>query len=182
MREHCWADNTIKARRSQWKKYYSFCSEYKLEPLPASPETVCLYITYLARKCCYVTIENYVSGLWALHDFWGFSHVKSSMFLIKSTLMGAKRLLGCETVHAPPLSPHDMKKLFRKLDMNKYADLQLWCAITLAYRCLLRVSHIVSSPHVMRVQDVSFSDTVGCEDLLVQNHSVQGTVSGNTHR
>ena len=157
VREHCWADNTIKTRRSQWNKFFKFCIEFHLEPLPASPETVCLYITFLVRSCCYVTIANYISGLWALHDFWGFRHVESSMFLIKSTLMGAKRLLGCETVQAPPLSPQDLKKLWLKLDMNKFSDLQLWAAITLAYRCLLRVSHLVTSPHMLQVKDISFT-------------------------
>lgn len=172
MREHCWADNTIKTRRSQWKKYFKFCIEFGMEPLPASPETVCLFITYLARTCCYITIANYISGLWALHDFWGFKHVESSMFIIKATLMGAKRLLGCETVQAPPLSPEDMKKLWLQLDMNVFGDLQLWCAITLAYRCLLRVSHITTSPHNMKVKDVSF-DSTGIDVTVRSSKTIQ---------
>ena len=55
----CWAVNTHKARRSQWRRYDAFCSEFGLTPLPASPETVCLHVTYLSRTCCYVTIKNY---------------------------------------------------------------------------------------------------------------------------
>ena len=155
----CWSVNTHKARRSQWRRYDRFCMDYGLIPLPASTETVCLYITYLARSCCYVTIKNYISGLWALHDYWGTPHVDPSVFLIKSTMTGAKRLLGCETVQAEPLSPQDMIKLYKCLDISNPKDLQLWCALTVAYRCLLRVSHITTSPHTIKAGDVRFTSS-----------------------
>ena len=141
--------------------------EYELKTLPADPETVCLFIIFLARTCCYVTIQNYVSGLWALHDYWGIKHVDSSMFLIKSTMKGAKRLLGCQTVQAPPLFPQDMVRIWRVMNLDNFYDLQLWCAITVAYRCLLRVSHVTTSPHTLLVGDVTF--TPGGMDITVRS-------------
>ena len=95
LRELCWSENTKKSRKSQWRKYFQFCEDFRLVPLPADVETVGLYITHLSKRCCYVTIINYVSGLWALHDFWGIPHLDPSVFIIKATLKGAKRLLGC---------------------------------------------------------------------------------------
>ena len=159
VRDMCWSLNTHKARCSQWRRYFSFCKEFNLRPLPAVSETIGLYITFLARDCCYVTIKNYISGVWALHDYYGVEHIESSSFIIQSTMKGAKRLLGCETVQAPPLNPQDMVKLFKVLNLNKFEDLQLWCAITIAYRCLLRVSHITESPHTIRKQDIVFTDS-----------------------
>ena len=157
MRDLCWSANTHKSRRSQWKKFFKFCQEYSLCPLPASPDTVGLYITYLTRSCCYVTIENYLSGIWALHDYWGFEHVDPTVFIIRATLRGAKRLLGCESTQATPISPSDLQKMYSVLDLSKFKDYQLWCAIILAYRCLLRVGHVTVSPHSMLVKDLHFN-------------------------
>ena len=159
VREQCWADNTWKARKSQWRRYHLFCEDFRLTPLPAAAETIGLYITFLARKCCYVTICNYVSGVWALHDYWGIPHVDATTFLISSTLRGAKRLLGCESIQAPPLSPKDMGRIWYSMDLNKLCDVQFWCALTIMYRCLLRVSHVVTSPHTMKVKDLRWTDT-----------------------
>ena len=153
----CWSSNTHKARKSQWKKYFGFCKDFGLIALPADAETIGLYITYLARTCCYVTIQNYVSGIWALHDYWGFKHPDPATFIIRATLKGAKRLLGCESKQATPLSPKDLKKLYAALNMSNFEDYQLWCAIVLAYRCLLRVSHVTLSPHSLRAQDLVFN-------------------------
>ena len=153
----CWSDNTWKARRSQWKRYTEFCAKFGLTPIPADVETIGLYITYLARDCCYVTIINYMSGVWALHDYWGEPHVDHNTFIIRSTLLGAKRLLGCESVQSDPLSPAQMKLLYEKLNLSVFTDLQFWCALCLMFRCLLRVSHVVASPHVMRVKDLKWT-------------------------
>ena len=133
VRDKCWSDNTWKSRKSQWKRFFGFCSEFGLTPLPADVETIGLYVTFLARDCCYVTIANYISGVWALHDYWGVAHVDPTAFLVRSTLLGAKRLLGCESVQADPLSPEQLLLIYKVLDMNLFSDLQFWCAIVLMY-------------------------------------------------
>ena len=172
IRDLCWSDNTWKSRKSQWKRYYDFCTEFALLPLPADAETIGLYVTYLARKCCYVTIMNYISGVWALHDYWGVKHVDPTTFIIRSTLLGAKRLLGCESVQADPLSPEQMQRLYRALDMSIFKDLQFWCAMCVMYRCLLRISHIVVSPHTMKVKDLTWT-TDGIDVCIRSSKTIQ---------
>ena len=157
MRSHCWSLNTWKTKKSQWKRYMDFCNGFRLTPMPADAETIGLYITHLAKKCCYVTIINYVSAVWALHDHWGVPHIDATTFLISSTLRGAKRLLGCESTPSDPLSPAQMRAIWSQLDMNVYSDLQFWTALCVMYRCLLRVSHVVASAHCMRVKDISWT-------------------------
>ena len=167
VKDKCWSENTHKARASQWRRYFGFCDEFNLVALPADVETVGLYITFLARKVCYVTIINYISGLWALHDYWGIPHVDPQIFLIRATLKGAKRLLGCETVQVDPLSPIDLQAIFRLLNVQEFRDLQFWCAVCLMYRCLLRVGHIVASPHTMLVKDIRW--TTGGMDVIIRS-------------
>ena len=154
VRSRCWSDNTWKSRKSQWKRYNDFCTEFDLVPIPADVETVGIYIVYLSRTCCYVTIANYISGVWALHDHWGVPHIDPTSFILRSTLQGAKRLLGCESVQSDPLSPEQMKMIWAVLDLSVCADVQFWTALCLMYRCLLRVSHVVASPHTIRNKDI----------------------------
>ena len=90
MKDQCWADNSKKAYKSRWKKYYDFCSEYSFTPIPADVTVVCLYITHLMDTLSFVSIKNYISSLWVLHDYMGVDHVQPDSFLVKATLNGAK--------------------------------------------------------------------------------------------
>ena len=156
LKEQCWAPNSKTAYKSRWKRYYSFCGEFGFVPLPASVMTICLYITHLTKTVSFVTIKNYVSSVWVLHDCEGVSHVDPEHFQIKSTMAGAKRVLGNATRQVDPLLPADMLQLFKALDMRVWADFVFWCALILCYRCLLRVSHVAVSPHTLRVKDLYF--------------------------
>ena len=117
---------------------------------------VCLYITHLVKTVCFVTIKNYISSLWVLHDIMGMEHVDPEDFLIKCTITGAKRVLGSATRQVDPLTPQDLLKIYAVLKMDSWTDFTFWCALTLCYRCLLRVSHVTASPHTMRIKDIRF--------------------------
>lgn len=109
----CWAASTWKSRQSQLRRYFKFCHSYKLQPLPASVDTVCLYVTYLSSQVKYKTICNYVSALWALHNYFGFPPSAKGSFLVQCTLQGAQRLLGDSTLSADPILPEDLFKMYR---------------------------------------------------------------------
>ena len=167
MREQCWADNSKRAYKSRWNKYYKFCSDYSFTPLPATVTIVCLYITHLMKTLCFVSLKNYLSSLWILHDFMGLDHIDPDNFLVKSTINGAKRILGSATRQVDPLYPADMMRIYSVLKMSVWADFRIWCALILCYRCLLRASHVSVSPHTMRVKDVSFWE--GGADITIHS-------------
>ena len=167
VRSLCWSDSTIRCKKSQWKQFFKFCAEFELSPLPVDEETVCLYITHLTARVCYVTITQYVSAIWMLHRYLGYAHPDPSCFIIQSTLKGAKRLLGAASLPALPLTPANMISIFRQLDMSILQDLRFWCALVLAFRCLLRVGHLTSSPHVLCVKDVEFNS--GGMDVVIRS-------------
>ena len=144
-----------------------FCELYRLTPLPATVTTMCLYVTYLMRTVCYVTITNYVSSVWVLHDYHGVPHIDPETFMFKSTMKGVKRILGNATRQVDPLMPWDMTRIYRTLDMSSWMDFQFWCAVCVCYRCLLRVSHVSASPHTLRVKDIVF----WCGGMDVMVHS-----------
>ena len=55
-----------------------------------------------------------------------------------------------------PLYPADLVKICCVLDTAIVDDLMYWSALCLSYRCLLRVGHIVSGPHMLCTEDVVF--------------------------
>ena len=88
-----YAASTHKTRTSQWDKYFMFCSNYDLLPLPATEEQVCNYITYLTGSLKYSSIQNYLSGLWYLHKAYGYDTCQGS-FSVFQTMKGSKETPG----------------------------------------------------------------------------------------
>lgn len=167
LRKLCWAGSTWTAYESRWNCYIRFCNEFNCNPLPASVQTVCLYITYLSKKCVYNTITAYVSSIWALHNQLGYEHFNTNNFLFKSTMMGAKRLLGKISTQKDPIMPADLIKIRSVLDVNKPLEAMFWIALTVCYRLVLRVGHVTRSTHCLRVKDILFWE--GGMDVVIRS-------------
>ena len=122
LRDMCWSENSWRVYKSRWSIFCRFCEDFDLEALPASVETVGLYIAYLARDKKYSTVSNYVSTIWVVHDYFGVDHPAPSEFLIRSALRGAKRLIGDQTRQVDPLMPEDLVRMRAVLDLSKAVD------------------------------------------------------------
>ena len=152
------ADSSKSTRRSQWKHYFSFCEEYNQNALPASLDTILLYLAYMASSFKYVSIINYLSAVWVLHKMSGFKHIDSNSFEIYVTLRGIRRTIGDVSKQARPLSVHELLLIYSNLDLRLSEDLALWCAIIMCFRGLFRKSNIVEEGIAVLAQDVSIYD------------------------
>lgn len=123
-------------------------------PVPASVDSICLYITYLTDSLKYSTICNYVSAVWTLHELMGVNPPAKGHFLVKCTMMGARRLLGDYVLSAEPLLPDDLVSMYAHLNHTDLRDLIFWAAICLMFRCLLRVGHVTKSVHCVCRKDL----------------------------
>lgn len=97
------AESSWQTRRAQWRHYYKFCEGLAVQPLPCSYQNLFLYIAFMARSFKYVTIINYVSAVRMLHKLYGFPSPPPDDFLVKSTLVGARRLFGDTCFASDPL-------------------------------------------------------------------------------
>jgi site-specific recombinase XerD len=57
------AENTIRAYRSDFIQYQTWCSQNKLGPIPASAETMALYVDYLSNINKSATIRRRINSL-----------------------------------------------------------------------------------------------------------------------
>ena len=155
------ADSTVSTRHSQWKRYFEFCDSYDRVPLPASLETILLYLAHLSSTLKYVSIVNYLSAVWILHRINGYSHLDSGNFEIVMTLRGIRRTIGDVSNQARPISVKELIVIFTSLDLSSSEDVAFWCAILLCFRGLLRKSNVLEPDLAILVSDY-YSFHWGC--------------------
>lgn len=153
---HWLAQSSWKTRRSQWLHYHRFCVKIGVEPLSCSPNTLCHYIAYMARSFKYVSIINYVSAVRGFQKWHGVTPVPPDNFMVSSTLVGVRRLLGDTAFSSDPLLPPQLLRMYATLDMRMPKDLVFWTATVVAFRGLLRKSAVCKGEHCIRRQDVTF--------------------------
>ena len=142
-------------RKSQWRAYLEFCDEFGVEtPLPASLETVLLYVTHLADRLKYRSIKAYLGGLWMLHKLNHCDHIDPYTFELDMTMKGIRRTLGDLVVQAIPARLWDLLNIYSTLDMYRSEDVAFWLAILLCFRGLLRKSNVVEKGLAVCVGDL----------------------------
>lgn len=65
--ERSWADNTVRGYASDWRHFAAWCETYERDPLPASVETIGLYLGAIAPEFSLATIERRLSSVSAAH-------------------------------------------------------------------------------------------------------------------
>ena len=104
------AANTITAYRSDWSHFAAWCEAHGLKPLPASPETVALYLSALAETHKPATLTRRVSALKANHEAAGYQSPTGSR-LVSETLAGIRRTKHTAQRRARALTVEDVKAI-----------------------------------------------------------------------
>ena len=149
---------TKRAYQADWSHFYDFCTRYDLEELPATPETICLYLTDMAdsqisvativRRCTSITTIHHGSG----HD----SPVKTDK--VARVISGIRKTLGSPPEQAKALSWSDLKKLVALCD-SSIIGLRDASILLLGWASALRRSELVA----LNIGDLDFVE----EGLIV---------------
>lgn len=130
----------------------SFCYYFKLEALPASLDTVCLYCQYLSSFLTPGSVKNYLSGVKVLHIVSGHDFIHSKAPELRLTLRGIDRLAQHCPDKAPPVTPSILYKLVLSSDLSKAEDLVYMTSFLFAFFLFARISNII--PQSARAFDV----------------------------
>ena len=167
-----YAEGTRKNMRVHWKAFLLFCTFFNLLPLPASLETICLFIQFLSRSFKSVeSIKNYVSGVCTLHLFLGHAFPSLDEFGIKLLYRGIAR----DKAHLPrralPITPQILLEIKSFLNMNDANDASVWCLFLFAFYCMARKSNLVpdSSLKFNKQKQLSRGRIELTGDLMVVN-------------
>lgn len=104
------------------------------------------------------SIINYLQAVVLAHKLRGIKPPLVSSIPLKLTLAGVKRVGKKSTHSRDPVTLPILLSMYRSLDFSLKSSVLFWACCLLLFRSLLRVSHVVSSPHTLKVSDISWED------------------------
>ena len=113
---HAKSPRTLAAYQSDWQDFEAFCRRSGQGSLPAAPETVALYLTYLVddRKRKTSTLARRLAAISQVHQAAGFP-TPTPESVVRSVLAGIRRIHGSEQTAKTAVSPDLLRKLVTKL-------------------------------------------------------------------
>jgi integrase len=103
------SEATLKAYRSDWADFTGWCGEHAVQILPASPETVALYLTNLAGDKKISTIQRRVASITAAHKAAGHESPAKTE-LVRTVLQGIKRTHGAPQSKKTPVRVKNLRQ------------------------------------------------------------------------
>ncbi len=146
------APSTLRAYRSDWLQFENWCRLHRLQSLPASPETVALYIADIASNHAVATITRRLCSITERHRASGFANspAKAHHLVVSETMKGIRRVFGTVQKGKSPLLTADIRKIVSKCPRGTRGDRDK-LLILIGFAGAFRRSELA---HI-RVQDLS---------------------------
>lgn len=144
-----WAEKTRIAYQKAVKDFAIFCKDHKMDFLPAEPETVLLYLTFLARHAKWSTIKQRMAAIVAVHNVKKLpSPIDDS---VKEYLQAVKRKVGEKVDQKRALLTDDVKKIL-ELTGSDVKGLRDRALILFAFSTWLRAENLT----LLEFEDISW--------------------------
>lgn len=114
---HAKAHNTLEAYRKDFTDFCTFCNNNGLEALPASPETVTVYLVSLADNHKVSTLERRIASISQAHQAAGYA-TPTSDIQIRVLMQGIRRTKGTAQEGKAPAVTADIKAMVNTLSDN----------------------------------------------------------------
>ena len=110
------APNTLRAYRSDWAHFESWCRSHDRESLPAEPATVAYYLTALAATHKPASLQRRLTAITRAHQAAGCSSPASLEHApVSEVLKGIRRTLGTAQQGKAPLFTADLRRMIEAL-------------------------------------------------------------------
>lgn len=131
--------NTQKTYSSAQKQFQKFCLKFSLAPVPASEDTLLMYISHLNNKGLKgSTISVYIAAVRSLHIQEGLPDPLVGCLRVKRALKAVNSSSGPPSQKLPVTC--EILKRIQSVMLNIYDHKMLWAAYTVAYFGLLRAA------------------------------------------
>ncbi len=108
------AKNTVRAYRADWTHFEGWCKAHGQSSLPATPETVALYVTDLSATHKTATITRRISAISQAHQIAGFD-TPTKAAKVRLVLAGIRRSKGTAAAAKTPVLVADLKRMVSQL-------------------------------------------------------------------
>lgn len=99
------------------RNFMQWCEQHGLDPLPANPATLCLYLAHMAEKYKASTIRIYMIGIGAMHRMAGVPHADNPVNdeRVRAVMRGIRRTIGTATEQVTPAMTEQIKAMVAAL-------------------------------------------------------------------
>jgi site-specific recombinase XerD len=148
--ENSRAENTRRAYRSDWEDFTVWCRHQGLSPLPASPETVALYLTDCAKGLKPSTLQRRMASISQAHAAAGHTESPIKSALVRSVWRGIRRDKGVAPQGKAPALTADIRVMVNHLPQGKLLGIRDRALLLLGFAGAMRRSELVG----LDVEDV----------------------------
>jgi site-specific recombinase XerD len=103
------SSNTWRAYQADWSDFAGWCERHELQPAPAAPETVVLYLTDLARTRKPGTLTRRLVAINQFHILGGWTPPAAGAE-IRAVMAGIRRTAGSRQSRKKPLLPEHLRR------------------------------------------------------------------------
>ena len=109
------ANNTLRAYKSDFRDFGTFCAKHGLNSLPSEPKTVSIYLTYLSKNSKISTIRRRLVSISMVHKIKG-HYLDTKHPIITENLLGIKRTKGSIQKGKKPILINHLKSIINVID------------------------------------------------------------------
>jgi site-specific recombinase XerD len=143
------APATLRAYRADWRQFTAWCSDRGLDPLPAAPATVALYLTDHAGVKATATLQRHLTSISEAHKATG-HRSPTTHETVRQVWKGIKRALGVASRGKAPLLTDDIRAMVAQLG-DSPLDVRDRALVLLLFAGALRRSELVA----LNVDDIT---------------------------
>ena len=112
------ANNTLRAYKSDFRDFGSFCAKHGFNSMPTEPKIVSLYLTHLSSRTKTSTLRRRLVSIGIVHKLKG-HYLDTKHPVIIENLMGIKRKKGSIQIGKKPILINHLKKIINVIDNQK---------------------------------------------------------------
>src|SRR4051794_2154004 len=146
------AANTLRAYRSDWQDFQSFCLAHERMALPATPETLAAYLAEAAGRLKARTVERRLTAVSQAHQLAGVPNPADDK-LVRSVMAGVRRAKGTNQKGKDPLSPELLLRMLAAFG-SELRDLRDRALLLVGFAGALRRSELVA----LQCEDLRFPE------------------------
>ena len=117
------ANNTLRAYKSDFKDFGSFCVKHGFNSLPSEPKVVSIYLTYLSKTSKISTLRRRLVSISMVHKLKG-HYLDTKHPIIVENLMGIKRLKGSLQKGKKPLLINHLKSIINVINQQNIEEMK----------------------------------------------------------
>ena len=117
------ANNTLRAYKSDFKDFGSFCYKHGFNSLPTEPKIVSLYLTHLSKKSKISTLKRRLVSISMVHKLKGY-YLDTKHPIIIENLLGIRRLKGSIQKGKKPLLINHLRSIINVINEEKIEEIK----------------------------------------------------------